>query len=115
VKVRTIDTVQINLRIPGNIASELDGLAEREHLARLDLVRQLLLDGLARRKRDLALRLYREGQVSKSQAAEVAGVSLWEISDWIERVEIPSGYMLAEAMEELKQLMAEASVHQRPE
>lgn len=105
-----MNTVQINLRIPSNIASELDGLAEREHLARLDLVRQLLLDGLARRKRDLALRLYREGQVSKSRAAEVAGVSLWEMIDWIEQAEIPSGYTLAEAMEELRQLMTEASI-----
>lgn len=61
---------------------------------------------------DYALRLYREGQVSKSRAAEVAGVSLWEMIDWIEQAEIPSGYTLAEAMEELRRLMTEASIRQ---
>lgn len=82
--------IQNDVRIPQSTIAALDEAAKREHRIRLDL----------------ALRLYREGQVSKSRAAEIAGVSLWEVMDWSDQAEFPGSYTLAEATEDIKSLIA---------
>jgi len=96
--------VQINVRLPDEVASELDALAEQEHISRTDLTRQILLDGLSHRKRTLALRLYHEGKASKSRAAEIAGISLWEMMELIDRAALPTDYTIVEAVEEIRSL-----------
>ena len=102
----TTKSIQINLRVPGEVASDLDALAEQERASRIDLARQILLEGIANRKRALALRLYREGKVSKSRAAEIAGISLWEMMDLIDQAAFPTAYTLQEAVEEVRRLVA---------
>jgi predicted HTH domain antitoxin len=98
-------SIQINLRVPGKVATDLHRLAQQEHASRVDLARQILLEGLAQRKRALALRLYREGKASKSRAAEIAGVSLWEMMDLIDQAAVPSSYTLQEAVEEVRRIV----------
>ena len=100
-------SVQINIRVPGELASDLDRLAEQERASRVDLTRQILLDGIQRRKQDLALRLYREGKVSKSRAAELAGLSLWEVMDLIDQAGVPAPYTVQDAVEEVRRLVAQ--------
>ena len=51
----TKNSIQINLRVSGDVASDLDALAEEARACRIDLARQILLEGIARHKRDLAL------------------------------------------------------------
>lgn len=96
-------TVQVNLRVPPEVADDLDRLAAEEHLSRIDLARQILLEGVGRRKQALALQLYQEGKVSRSRAAEMAGVSLWEMMDLIDQAEVRADYSLREAVEDIRQ------------
>lgn len=103
----TTQSVQLNIRIPEAIASDLDTLADYEHLSRPELTRQILLNGIAHRRRTLALRLYREGEVSKSRAAEIAGISLWEMMDLIEQAALPNTYTLQEAIEDIRKLVTQ--------
>jgi len=103
----TTKTVQINLRVPGAVASDLETLAKQERASPISLARQILLDGVTRRKQALALRLCREGKVSKSRAAEIAGISLWEMMDLIDQAALPSAYTLQEAVEEVRRLVAQ--------
>ncbi len=103
----TAKSNQINLRVPDRVVSDLEALARQERASRIDLARQILLEGIAARKRDLALRLYREGQVSKSRAAEIAGISLWEMMDLIERASLPAPYTLQEAVDDVRRLVAQ--------
>jgi len=110
----TTKSIQINLRVPDEVASDLDALAEQERASRIDLARQILLEGIALRKRDLALRLYREGKVSKSRAAEVAGVSLWEMMDLTDQAALPTAYTLQEAVEEVRRLVAQIAASPQP-
>jgi predicted HTH domain antitoxin len=102
---RTNNRTQLNLRVSSDVASDLDALAERARVSRIDLARQILLEGITRHKRDLALQLYREGKVSKSRAAELAGISLWEMIDLIDRAAVPSPDSLQEAVEAVRQLV----------
>lgn len=110
----TTRTVQINIRVPEEVASELDTLAEHEHLSRAELTRQILLEGMGHRKRMLALRLYREGKVSKSRAAEIAGISLWEMIDLIDQAALPYPYTLQEAIEDVRRLIADMAESPQP-
>ena len=110
----TTQSNQINLRVPDEVLSDLDALAEQGRASRIDLARHILLEGIARRKRDLALRLYLEGKVSKSRAAEIAGVSLWEMMDLIDQAALPTAYTLQEAVEDVRRLVAQIAASPQP-
>jgi predicted HTH domain antitoxin len=101
----TLNSIQINLRVPEEVASDLDRLAEQAHATRIDVARQILLAGVADRKRVHALELYRQGRASKSKAGEIAGISLWELMDLIERDEAPSPYTVQDAVDEVRRLV----------
>ena len=110
----TRNPIQINLRVPEQTASDLDQLAEQENATRIDVARQILLEGVAERKRTMALELYRQGKASKSRAAELAGISLWEMMDLIGQEGAPSSYTLQEAVEEVRRVVAQAATWPQP-
>ncbi len=99
---------QLNIRIPKKLARELEALAEVEHVAKIDMARQLLWDGIAQRKQEVALKLYEQGQASKSRAAEIAGLSLWEFTALVEQRGVRWDYSLEEAKQELQRVLSEA-------
>jgi predicted HTH domain antitoxin len=99
---------QLNIRIPKKLARELEALAEVEHVAKIDMARQLLWEGIARRKQEVAIKLYEQGQVSKSRAAEIAGLSMWEFTELVEQRGARWDYSLEEAKQELQRLLSEA-------
>jgi predicted HTH domain antitoxin len=105
---RSRNVTQINLRVSSEVAADLDALAQQAQVTRIDLARQILQEGIASRKRELALRLYREGKASKSRAAEVAGISLWEMMDLIDHAAVPSPYPLQEAVEAVRQIVSQS-------
>jgi len=98
---------QLNIRIPKKLAQELEALAKVEHVAKIDMARQLLWEGIARRKQEVALKLYEQGQASKSRAAEMAGLSLWEFMEVVEQRGSRWDYSLEEAKQELQRLLSE--------
>ena len=99
---------QLNLRIPRELAQELEELAHAEHIEKIDIARQLLWEGVARRKQELALRLYAEGKVTKTKAAEIAGISLWEMMALVEQRGVRWEYSLEEAKVELTEVLKHA-------
>lgn len=102
------NNAQINLRVSDAVAADLDALAEQEHLTRIDVARQILLEGIADRKLRTALRLYRGGKISKSRAAEIAGVTLWEWLDLLEQEQVAGDLTASEAVDEVRRIVAEA-------
>lgn len=101
---------QINIRVPHELAEDLEQLAQVEHRSRIDIARQLLWEGIAHRKQEHALALYVEGKVSRSKAAEIAGISLWEMMDLIAQRRIPSNYTISDAIAEVKRLLAASGI-----
>jgi len=51
---------------------------------------------------ELALRLYEKGIATLGQARRIAGLSLWEFLDLVEKEGIPRHYGDAEALEDLE-------------
>lgn len=77
------DRVLVNLRLDRAVLAELDRAATEAVLDRSELARRLLEDGLRRGRIERAVEAYRAGRVSAEAAAEVAGVSLYEMLDRI--------------------------------
>ena len=96
---------QLNIRISPDLIRELDEISEAEHLDRTTVVKHLLQDAIKDWKLTYALRLYREDRITKERAAEIAGVSLYEIIDAARQQSIPARLTVNEALEEIKRLV----------
>jgi len=86
---------QLNIRIPLEMMAEIEEIARQEDLGKTDVARRLLHEGIKHWKLEHALGLYREGRISKARAAEMAGVSIYEMIDLIRERSIPLQYSLA--------------------
>ena len=71
------------------------------HVAKTDAVRRLLAESIRRWKIEHAIKMYQQERVTKERAAEMAGLSLYEMMDLIRQRRIPPHYTLADALEDL--------------
>jgi len=69
--------VPLTTRVPKELERELEGYMEVEHLERSAALRRLLYSSLQAWRETRALTLVREGKVSVSKGAEIAGIDLW--------------------------------------
>ncbi len=107
-------TEQLNVRLPRPLLNQVEEMAEAEHLDRTTVVRKLIAEGLKRYRLDRAMRLYAEGRVSKSRAAEMAGISIYEILDEVERRGLRSPYAVPDVQEDLEMLRVRYGLEQTP-
>lgn len=106
--MNTAKTVQMNIRLPRELSKELDSLAKLTRIKRISLVRRALENGIMAERRTLALQLYKESEVTLSRAAEIAGVSIWEMDDLISAAELRSPMSVADAISEVRRIVAAA-------
>lgn len=70
-----------------------------------DLARIVKAKDLSKAVRELvALELYREGLISLGKAAEIAGLSLWEMMELVARKGVPIRYSPEDLKSDLKTL-----------
>lgn len=69
----------ISTRVPEDLEAELEEYVDNENLDRSTAVRKLLTEGLAEWRREYALERLEAGEATLSRAAELAGVSIWEM------------------------------------
>ena len=94
-------TRQLNVRVPENLIEELEKIAAEEQADRASIVRRLLAEGLQRWRLEQALQMYRRGQITKERAAELAGVSIYDIMDELRQRGTVAQYTLGELCEDL--------------
>ncbi|MEW5985943.1 MAG: UPF0175 family protein [Chloroflexota bacterium] len=104
----TIATRQLNIRVPPQLVQEVDEIADVEGIDRSAALKRLIAEGIRQWKVEYAVRLYREGRVSKARAAELAGVSLYEMIDLLRERAMPLQYNLMEAREDIRSLLQAA-------
>ncbi len=66
----------IQVRLPDDLESDLDGLAEELHTTRSQVARNAIAEGMRSIRLDRALEKYAEGEFSLARAAQYAGVSI---------------------------------------
>jgi hypothetical protein len=80
---------QVNIRLDRRQLAEIDDLAGAERIDRSEMARRLLDTGMSAYRSEMALREYRRGSVTAWKAAEIAGISLYEMLDRIHAEGIP--------------------------
>jgi predicted HTH domain antitoxin len=94
-------TRQLNIRIPESLIKELERIATDEQVDRTSVARKLLTEGVHRWRLEHALRLYEQGQITKERAAEIAGVSIYDILDELRQRGTVARYSLEDLREDL--------------
>jgi len=77
--------VQLNIRIPHELAEEIEYVSDREALRKSDVARKWLIEGLRRWKLDYAISRYQKREITLARAAEEAGLSLYDLMDELQR------------------------------
>lgn len=99
----------VSTRIDRALARQLDALAKRKGERRAALLRALIERGLRQARLEDAVEAYRESHVSFGRAAELAGVSAWELHEALRArgVAVPRSFGRREAAEDLAQATGE--------
>ena len=96
---------QLNLRVPETIVQGLDEIASKEQIDRTALARKMLSEAIQRWKVEDAISACLRGEITKARAAELAGISIYEIMDEVRRRGASPSYSLDELREDLSSLV----------
>lgn len=94
----------ITARVPDEVFKEIKEMEEIEHIDRAEAARRLLSIGIKEVKRRKALELLREHRITYRRAAEMMGVTMYELLDLMEKEGIDIGYSLSELEKDLDEI-----------
>ncbi|MEK6894250.1 MAG: UPF0175 family protein [Nanoarchaeota archaeon] len=97
----------ISTRIPDDIKKDLQWYAEKERIGLSIAFRKILEIGLRDTKLEYALELYKKGKITLWKAAEIAGISLWEIMAIVKERKIPMPYTMEDAEKDINATLKE--------
>lgn len=95
----------VSTRIPEDIEKELKWYAKKERVGITIALRKILEKGLKETKIEYSLDLYRRGKISLMKAAEISGLSLWEILDIVREKKISMPYTLEDVEKDIETAM----------
>ena len=90
-------------RISESELREIEALAKEEKVDKATLLRRVIDLGLRQLRTQRTVELYRAGRVTMRKAARIAGVSLWEMIDVLDRERVPVQYSLKDLREDLEE------------
>lgn len=94
----------ITARVPDEVFKEIKEMEEIEHIDRAEAARRLLSIGIKEVKRRKALELLREHRITYRRAAEMMGVTMYELLDLMEKEGIDIGYSLSDLEKDLEEI-----------
>jgi hypothetical protein len=77
----------VSLRLSEEEIKEIDKLAQEQHIDRSNLLRQILANGIKETKLKLAREYYEQGD-SLGRSAERSRLSIWDVLDYFEKMQI---------------------------
>lgn len=96
----------VGTRLPQDLVRELERIERTEQSDRSTTVRKLLARAIGEWKLDHYARLYGDGKLTLARAARDAGVSLWEMMDYVRSRKISVQYDLRDFEQDLKSVYA---------
>jgi predicted HTH domain antitoxin len=94
----------IETELKGSTAGIIDELAEEFHIGRSALLTRIIEDGLQAELVKRSVRLYTEEKVSMWKAAQLAGISFYEMMTEIKRHGVPLQYGVEDFEADIKTL-----------
>ena len=95
----------VGTRLPDTVVRDLEAIEQVEQADRSTTVRKLLSRAIQEWKLDHYSRLYGSGKLTLALAAREAGVSLWEMMDYVKTRKIAAQYDLEDFERDLKTVM----------
>ena len=92
----------VGARLPEGLVRDLETIEETEQSDRSSTVRKLLYRAIKDWKLEHYARLYGEGKLTLARAAREAGVSLWEMMNYVRSRKIPAQYDLEDFQRDLR-------------
>ena len=91
--------------VDNNIVNGIEILSKEFHTNRTEIVKELIREGLELKMKKRALELYANRKVTLQKAAEIMGISIWEMLDVLRREEFHLDYGLEELEEDLEPIL----------
>lgn len=98
----------VGARLPEDLVRELAMIESIEQTDRSSTVRRLLSRAVREWKREHFAREYGAGRLTLARAAQDAGVSLWEMIDYLRQQKIAAQYDLADLKEDLADIAGDS-------
>jgi predicted HTH domain antitoxin len=95
-------------RLPSDLVNDLELIERYEQTDRSTTVRKLLRRAIGDWKREYYARQYAEGTMTLARAAQEAGISLWEMIDYVRQRKITLQYDLPDLQHDLRTILDEA-------
>lgn len=96
---------KISIILPDDLKEEIDKLKELYKVGQSSYIRKLLWKSVNQEKLEYALKEYLDDKISIGKAAEIAGISIWEMIDELKRRNIALKYKLSEAELEIDKIL----------
>jgi len=97
-----METKVISARVPVAVEKEIKEFAREKNYGKTKLFREIILAGLQKVRERHALDLYEQGRITLWKAAEMAGLSLWEMLDKARKKKIPVRYDVEDAKDDIR-------------
>lgn len=96
----------VGTRLPDAVVRDLEAIEQVEQADRSTTIRKLLSRAIQEWKLEHYSRLYGTGKLTLARAARQAGVSLWEMMDYVKTKKITAQYDLEDFKRDLKTVLA---------
>lgn len=94
----------VDIPLPEELLDKIEALSQEEGDDRSTTMRKLIQRGFEEVARERAAQAYKEGRVTLSEAADRAGLTLWEMERHLVHHGYTSSYSLADLERELETL-----------
>ncbi len=94
----------VGIRLPKDVLSKIEQLSKEEHEDRSTVIRKLVMLGYTGFVKQRAVQRYLRGDVTLSEAARQAGLTLWEMEKYLVEEGFRSSYSVEDLAREAKLL-----------
>jgi predicted HTH domain antitoxin len=101
----------VGARLPEELVRDLETIEGVEQSDRSTTVRKLLYKAIRDWKLEHYARLYGDGRLTLAKASNSAGVSLWEMMDYVRSKKVSAQYDLDDFRKDLKSIYAREGSH----
>ena len=96
---------KISIILSDDLKKEIDKLKELYNEEQSSFIRKLLWKSVIQEKLEYALKQYLEDKISIGKASEIAGISIWEMLDELNKRNITLKYKISEAELEIEKIL----------
>ena len=105
----------VSIRLDREVLEKIEEIARKKGIDRSAVIKSFIVEGLRRERLKEALELLRKGELTLEQAAEYAGITIYELHWEMKNADIPIGLRRDTLYQEIEYLKKKISRNKRVE